>query len=222
MGFLCSAVGRKIVMAVTGLLLLSFLSVHFLGNSLIYVGQINAYGEKLHSMPPLVWAARIGMIMLFAFHIFFGIKLTLENWSARPQSYAVKRELRATVASKTMIWTGLAIALFLIYHLLHFTLRMTNPDISSGVDALGRPDVFKMITLSFKNVLISGAYIAALTALALHIFHGIQSLVQTFGLNSDKSLPRVERAGRGIAILLFLGYASIPVAIIVGFLSFKG
>jgi succinate dehydrogenase / fumarate reductase, cytochrome b subunit len=222
MGFMCSTVGRKILMAVSGFLLVLFLSVHFLGNSLIYFGEINAYGEKLHSLPILVWVSRIGMVILLAVHIFFGIKLTLENRAARPQAYAVKKELRATAAGKTMIWTGLAIALFMIYHLLHFTLRMTNPDISSGVDALGRPDVFKMVTLSFKNILISGAYIAALIALALHIYHGIQSFVQTIGMNSDKSLPRVESAGRGIAIILFLGYASIPLAIIIGLLSYKG
>jgi succinate dehydrogenase / fumarate reductase, cytochrome b subunit len=222
MGFICSTVGRKILMAVTGLLLVLFLCIHFFGNSLIYFGLINAYGEKLHSLPILVWVSRIGMIILLAVHIFFGIKLTLENWAARPQAYAVKKEMKATVAGKTMIWTGLAIAFFLIYHLLHFTVRLTNPEISSGVDALGRADVFKMITLSFKNILISGAYIAALIALGLHIYHGAQSLVQTFGLNSDKSLSCVENAGRGMAVLLFLGYVSIPVAIIAGLLSFKG
>jgi succinate dehydrogenase / fumarate reductase, cytochrome b subunit len=222
MDFICSTVGRKILMAVTGFLLLLFLCIHFLGNSLIYFGLINAYGESLHSMPLLVWAARIGMVVLLAVHIFFGIKLTLENWAARPQAYAVKKEMRANLASKTMIWTGLAIAFFLVYHLFHFTVRITNPDISSGIDAMGRLDVFKMITLSFKNVLISGVYIAALIALCLHIFHGIQSLVQTFGLNSDKSLPRIENAGRGIAIVLFLGYVSIPLAIIIGLLSYKG
>jgi succinate dehydrogenase / fumarate reductase, cytochrome b subunit len=222
MEFICNTVGRKILMAVSGFLLFLFLGVHLLGNSLVYFGEINAYGEKLHSLPVLVWASRIGMVILLAVHIFFGIKLTLENRAARPQAYAVKKELRATLAGRTMIWTGLAIALFMIYHLLHFTLHVTNPAISSGVDALGRPDVFKMITLSFQNILISGAYIAALIALGLHIYHGAQSIVQTFGLNSDKTLPCVENAGRGIAILLFLGYVSIPFAIIAGLLSFKG
>lgn len=221
MGFLSSTVGRKILMAITGFLLVAFLCIHLLGNSFIYFGLINAYGERLHSLPPLVWAARIGMVVLLAVHIFLGIKLTLENNAARPQAYTVKKSLRATLAGRTMIWTGLAIAAFLVYHLLHFTLHVTNPELS-GVDVLGRFDVFKMIVLSFKNVLISGAYIAALIALGLHLFHGIQSFVQTFGLNSDKSIPVVENTGRGIAFILFLGYVSIPVVIILGLLNYKG
>jgi succinate dehydrogenase / fumarate reductase, cytochrome b subunit len=222
MGFISSTVGRKILMAITGLMLVTFLCIHLLGNSFIYLGWINAYGERLHSMPPLVWLARIGMVVLLAVHIFFGIKITLENNAARPQVYAVKKHMRANIAGRTMIWTGLAIAFFLVYHLFHFTLRMTNPDISSSLDAAGRLDVYKMIVLSFKNLLISGAYIAALIALGLHIFHGIQSLVQTIGWNSDKTLPCVERYGRGIAFILFLGYVSIPVVIILGLLNYKG
>jgi succinate dehydrogenase / fumarate reductase cytochrome b subunit len=222
MGFMSSTVGRKILMAITGSLLVVFLCIHLLGNSFIYLGWINAYGERLHSMPALVWAARIGMLLLLAVHIFFGITLTLENNAARPQAYAVKKDVRATFAGKTMIWTGLLIVAFLIYHLLHFTLRMTNPEISSGIDALGRLDVYKMIVLSFKNVLISGAYMAALIVVGLHIFHGIQSFVQTFGFNSDKSLPCVESTGKGIAFILFLGYASIPLVIILGLLNYQG
>jgi succinate dehydrogenase / fumarate reductase cytochrome b subunit len=222
MGFLSSTVGRKILMAVTGFMLVGFLCIHLFGNSLIYLGWINAYGERLHSMPAVVWAFRLVMLLVFAIHIYFGITLTLENNAARPQQYAVKKELRANFAGKTMIWTGLLVAAFVVYHILHFTMRVTNPDISSGVDLVGRLDVFKMIVFSFKNVLISGAYIAALFALMLHIFHGIQSFIQTFGLNSDCSIPVIEKAGRGIAIIMFLGYASIPVVIILGILSYKG
>jgi succinate dehydrogenase / fumarate reductase cytochrome b subunit len=222
MGFMSSTVGRKILMATTGFLLVTFLCIHLLGNSFIYLGWINAYGERLHSMPPVVWMARIGMVILLGVHIFFGIKLTLENNAARPQAYAVKKNIRATFAGRTMIWSGLVIAAFLVYHLFHFTLRMTNPEISSGIDAMGRLDVFKMIVLSFRNVIISGAYMAALIAVGLHIFHGIQSVVQTIGLNSDKTLPCVESTGRGIAFILFLGYASIPLVIIFGLLNYKG
>jgi succinate dehydrogenase / fumarate reductase cytochrome b subunit len=221
MQFLKSTVGKKILMAVTGLLLVLFLCIHLLGNSFIYFGLINAYGERLHSLPPLVWAARIGMVVLLAVHIFFGITLTLENWAARPQAYTVKKSLRATFAGRTMIWTGGIILLFLLYHLLHFTLQVTNPEFS-GTDALGRFDVFKMIVLSFQNTLIAGGYVVALIAVLLHLFHGIQSFVQTFGMNSDKSIPCVEKTGRGVAFLLFLAYVSIPVVIFLGILNYKG
>lgn len=222
MGFLSSTVGRKILMAITGFLLILFLCVHLLGNSFIYFNLINAYGQKLHSVPPVVWAARIGMVILFAVHIFFGITLTLENNAARPQAYTVKKSLRATFAGKTMIWTGLVIAAFLIYHILHFAMKVTNPDISHDLDELERDDVFKMIVFSFQNVLIAGVYIIALISVFLHLFHGIQSFVQTFGLNSDASIPVVEKTGKGIAFILFLGYLSIPVAVVLGILKYIG
>jgi len=222
MRFLSSSVGRKIVMAITGLMLLGFLIIHLCGNSLIYFGWINAYGERLHSMPPLVWGFRLFMLGVFILHVFFGIQLTLENNSARPQAYAVKKNLRASFSGRTMIWTGLLIVAFLIYHLLHFTARMTNPEISTGIDAMGRLDVFKMVVLSFNNLAISGTYIAAMIILALHLTHGIQSFVQTFGLNNDKTIPVVEKVGTGAAFILFLGYAAIPIVIILGILNYRG
>jgi len=220
MGFLSSTVGRKILMAITGFFLILFLCVHLLGNSFIYFDLINTYGERLHSLPPLVFAARIGMVILFAIHIYLGITMTLENNAARPQAYTVKKSLRATFAGKTMIWTGLVIAAFLIYHILHFAMKITNPDISHGIDMHGRDDVFQMIVLSFKNICIAGTYVVALIAVFLHLFHGTQSFVQTFGLNSDASIPVVENTGKGIAFILFLGYVSIPVAIILGILTY--
>ena len=222
MSFLSSSIGRKIVMAVTGLMLLGFLVIHLFGNSLIYVGWINAYGEKLHSLPPVVWAFRLVMLCVIVVHIYFGVTLTLENNAAKPASYAVKKNLRATFSGRTMIWTGLLIVVFLVYHLFHFTLRMTNPDISNSLDALGRLDVFKMVVLSFKNFAISGIYIAAMIALGLHLFHGVQSFVQTLGLNSDKSLPCVEKTGQVVALILYAGYVSIPLVIILGILNYKG
>jgi succinate dehydrogenase / fumarate reductase cytochrome b subunit len=222
MKFFSSSVGRKIVMAITGLVLLKFLVIHLVGNSLIYFGWINAYGERLHSLPLLVWGFRLFMLCVLSVHIFFGIKLTLENNAARPQAYAVKKNLRASFSGRTMIWTGLLIIIFLIYHLLHFTARVTNPEISSGIDAMGRLDVFKMVVLSFKKIAIAGAYIAAMIIVALHLTHGIQSFIQTFGLNSDKTIPVVEKAGTGAAFIMLLGYASIPIAIILGILNFTG
>jgi succinate dehydrogenase / fumarate reductase cytochrome b subunit len=222
MKFLSSSVGRKIVMAVTGLILLKFLVIHLFGNSLIYFGLINAYGEQLHRLPLLVWGFRFFMLCVLSVHIFFGIQLTLENNAAKPQAYAVKKNLRASFSGRTMIWSGLLIIIFLIYHLLHFTVRVTNPEISSGIDVMGRLDVFKMVVLSFKNIAIAGVYVAAMIMVALHLTHGIQSFVQTFGLNNDKTIPVVEKAGTGVAFILLLGYAAIPLAIILGILNFTG
>lgn len=219
MRFLSSSVGRKILMALTGVLMFFFIIIHVVGNSTIYLGWLNAYAEHLHALPPLVWAFRLVMLTLFVLHVFYGIQLTLENNSAKPVAYAVKNNLRATFASKNMIWTGVIIAVFLVYHLLHFTLHVTNPDISSGVDALGRPDVFHMVVFSFQKVGIVAIYVVAMIALALHLSHGIQSFFQTLGLNTQDLLQSFVKAAAIIAAVLFIGYVSIPIVILIGILK---
>jgi succinate dehydrogenase / fumarate reductase cytochrome b subunit len=207
-------------MAVTGLFMLLFAIVHLLGNSSIFAGPngINAYAEHLHSLGPLVWVFRLAMLAFITVHVIFGIQLTLENSAANPKDYAVKNQARATLASNNMIWTGLLIAVFIIYHLLHFTARLT-PGLVTGVDALNRFDVFTMVVNSFSgatNVLI---YVAAMIVLFLHLFHGAQSIFQTVGLNNEKSLPVFSKAGRLLSAALLIGYISIPVVIISGILK---
>lgn len=148
-------------MSITGQLLIIFVIVHMIGNSSIFLGAdgINAYAKHLHDLPPLVWIFRLVMLTAVAIHIIYGIQVTLENNKANAKSYAVQNHLKATFASKNMIWTGLLIGAFVIYHLLHFTLHITNPEISAGLagnfDALQRPDVFKMVVLSFQKGLIA-------------------------------------------------------------------
>jgi succinate dehydrogenase / fumarate reductase cytochrome b subunit len=221
MPFLKSTVGRKIMMAITGLMMLFFVIIHVIGNSTIYFGWLNAYAEHLHALPPLVWVFRLFMLTIFSLHLFFGIQLALENRAAKPKSYELKKSLRATFASKNMIWTGLIVAAFLVYHLLHFTVQVTNPEISSGnnLDTLGRPDVFRMVVLSFRNFFISSLYVGAMVALAFHLTHGIQSFFQTLGLNSDSTFPVITRAGTLAAVILSLGYIAIPLLIVAGMLK---
>lgn len=217
-----SSVGRKILMAVTGLILVCFILVHMLGNTSIFVGPdgINAYAKHLHDLGPLVWIFRLAMLVAFCVHIALGIQLTLENRAGRPQAYAVKQDLRATFASKNMIVSGVALLLFVIYHLLHFTMHVTNPEISAGVganfDALNRPDVFKMVTLSFKQGVIALIYVVAMVFLLLHLIHGVGSFFQSLGLTNDRTITGVGSFGKAVGIILFLGYVSIPVFIIIG------
>ena len=223
MRFLQSMVGRKIVMAISGLMMVLFVVAHLLGNTSILAGPngINAYAMKLHELFPLVWTYRLVMVVLFSLHVFYGIQLTLENDRARPQGYAVKKSLSATFAGKNMIWTGSIIGLFLIYHLLHFTLQVTNPGISAGrnLDAAGRPDVFHMVVLSFQRSLVSFIYIGAMIALGLHLIHGIQSFFQTLGLNNDRTLPVIIKSGTFAAVIILLGYIAIPLVIMIGILK---
>lgn len=205
-------------MAVSGQVMILFIILHAIGNSTLYSDSLNAYAEQLHSLPVILWIYRPVMLAFFFLHVVVGIQLYLENRDAKPQAYAVRISQRTTLGGKTMIWTGLLIGVFLVYHLFHFTLQVTNPEISAkmNLDALGRPDVLKMVMLSFQKVLISLVYIFSMIALFLHLSHGIQSSLQTLGLNNDRTLPVIAKAGFLSAFLIFLGYASIPIVIFIG------
>jgi succinate dehydrogenase / fumarate reductase, cytochrome b subunit len=213
-----STVARKLVMAATGQLMVLFVILHVLGNATIYFGLLNAYAAHLHALPPLIWSFRICLLILFSFHIFYGVVLTLENNASKPQSYVFRNDLSATVAGRNMIWTGAVIGSFLIYHLLHFTVQLTNPSLAAArhFDSLGRPDVFTMVVKSFQHIGIASVYLLSMTALWLHLSHGIQSSFQTWGLNSDRSFPIIKRSGVVAAIILFVAYIAVPVLIATG------
>src|SRR5512143_3882380 len=202
MQLLTNAVGRKVLMAASGLLMVLFVVVHLLGNTSIFVGPdgINAYAEKLHSLGPLVWIFRAVMLALLLVHVWFGVTLTLENSAANPAKYAISKKLKATFSSETMIWTGLVLLAFIVYHLLQFTVRIT-PDIVKGVDAKGRYDVFTMVVGSFQHTWIAMIYVGVMLALFLHLSHGIQSFFQTLGLGNDRTLPTYNALGKVISFI---------------------
>lgn len=220
MQLLTNAVGRKVLMAASGLLMVLFVVVHLLGNSSIFVGPdgINAYAEKLHSLGPLVWIFRAVMLALLLVHVWFGVTLTLENSAANPSKYAVNRKLKATFSSETMIWTGLVLLAFIVWHLLQFTVRVT-PDIVKGVDAQGRYDVFTMVLNSFQHTWIALLYVAAMITLFLHLSHGIQSFFQTLGLSNDRTLPTYNALGKVVSAIFLVAYSAIPVTILAGILT---
>ena len=216
-----TSIGRKILMAISGQCMVLFVVVHLLGNSSIFTGPggINAYAEHLHSLPGAVlMALRLGMLTFVSVHIWFGIQLTIENRAANTQQYAVKAMQKTTFASENMIWTGLLIMAFIVYHLLHFTMRVT-PGVAVGVDSLGRFDVFSMVVNGFKNFFIAFIYAGAMVTLFLHLSHGIQSFFQTMGWSTDKTQPFITRAGTLAALALFLGYVAIPLTIFAGILK---
>ncbi len=219
MNLFTSTVGRKVLMAVTGLLLVLFITVHLLGNLSVFAGPdgINAYAKHLHDLGPLVWIFRLIMLCLFAVHITFGIQLYLENRAATPENYAIQKTLVTTFSAKTMIFTGLIILVFLLYHLLHFTVQVTNPDISAHhlpLDAAMRPDVFSMVVLSFQKAFIAIVYIIGMIALGLHLAHGVSSWVQTIGLSTGPSQDKVRVIGKFLAIVYALAYIAIPLFIL--------
>lgn len=220
MRLLSDSIGRKVVMAVTGLLMVLFVVGHLLGNLSIFAGAngINAYAAKLHEMAPVVWITRVVMLVAVVTHLAISIQITLENEAANPNKYAVDRSLRATFASKSMIWTGLLLGVFIVGHLLHFTVR-SLPGTVVGLDAIGRFDVFAMVTDAFRKASVSILYVVAMVALFLHLSHGVQSLFQTLGLSNGKLQPAYGAGGKVLSTIFLFGYGAIPVAILIHLLG---
>jgi len=224
MQLLTSSIGRKILMAITGQAMVLFAVIHLLGNSSIFgwlPGGINAYAHHLHSMPaPIIIGFRLGLLVFACVHIWFGIVLTIENRGGRPQQYAVKAVQKATFASENMIWTGVLLLAFILYHLAHFTFQIINPDtaaLSHLVD--GVPNVLGMVVSAFQNTLITLIYAGAMLILFLHLSHGIQSFFQSMGWSNDRVQPFITKAGTIAALAMFAGYAIIPIFILVRILK---
>jgi succinate dehydrogenase / fumarate reductase, cytochrome b subunit len=213
-----SSVGRKLVMAVTGQMMVLFVIGHVAGNSTIYYNKLNAYAAGLHALPFLVWAVRLAMLAVVSFHIYYAIRLKLENNAARPEPYQKKKELESTFSGRNMVWTGAIIGTFLVYHLLHFTFQIIDPATAARahLDAAGRPDVFLMVARGLQRPGIALVYLFSVTSLWLHLSHGIQSSFQTLGMNGERSFPYVIKGGSLTAIALFIAYAAIPVALAIG------
>jgi succinate dehydrogenase / fumarate reductase cytochrome b subunit len=223
-----SSIGRKILMAITGQAMVLFAVVHLLGNSSIFGwlnGGINAYAEHLHSMPlPVIVGFRLALLAMVCVHIWFGIQLTIENRGGRPQQYAVKATQKATFASENMIWTGVLLFAFIVYHLLHFTFQVINPETAALQNLVPLhnemvPNVLGMVIASFKNFFVALIYSGAMVVLFLHLSHGIQSFFQSLGWSCDRSQPIIVKLGTLVALVLFLGYVTIPLTIFAGILK---
>ncbi|HUV31204.1 MAG TPA: succinate dehydrogenase cytochrome b subunit [Acidobacteriota bacterium] len=219
-----TSIGKKIVMAITGFVSFGYVVGHMLGNLQIYLGQdqLNAYAEFLHSLGPMLWAIRAVLFISFVLHIWLGIQLKLENWQSRPVGYRVKDTVEATLASRTMIYTGLLVLAFVAYHVLHFTVRVTNPAYVTLADGQGRFDAYSMVILGFQNYWISGLYIIAMFMVAYHLSHSFSSMFQTMGWSNQRSKKALEVLSALIAIVLFVGFVSIPVTILAGLITLPG
>jgi succinate dehydrogenase / fumarate reductase, cytochrome b subunit len=217
--FTRTSIGRKFIVAITGVLLIMFLIGHLLGNLQIFLGPdyINSYAEKLRAMGALLWVIRLGLLAVVLAHIYFTIRLAIDNRAARPTPYAQKEHVKATFASRSMAISGLVVLAFIIYHIAHFTVQVTDPRFALlKADPLNRHDVYSMMVYGFQNPLVSAIYVIALFLLTLHLTHGTSSFFQSLGLNDKKLTPRLAWGGRVFAWLLFVGYTSIPVAVLLG------
>jgi succinate dehydrogenase / fumarate reductase cytochrome b subunit len=219
--FAKSSIGRKWIVGISGGLLVLFVLAHLAGNLTIYVGPygegINVYAQALHASPILLWGARGGLLVVFVVHIFTTLSLVLENRRARPKRYAVNTRVQSTIFARTMALSGLVVLSFLIFHVLQFAAGISPH--SHLYDLEGRHDVAAMIILSFHNVWVSGFYLLSLLLLGMHLSHGISSMFQTFGLNGRKSAKLIKHGALLVSWALMLGFASIPVASVAGYLK---
>jgi succinate dehydrogenase / fumarate reductase, cytochrome b subunit len=217
-----SSVGRKMIVAVTGVILLLFVIGHLLGNLQIYLGPewINAYSQHLRDLGPLLWMIRAFLLASVILHIYFTIQLAIENRRARPEAYRDRNYVKASWASRHMVVSGLVVLAFIIFHLLHFTARKFNPQFPLlKLDPLNRYDVYSMMVYGFQNVYVSAFYIVGLFLLTLHLTHGSSSFFQSLGFNDQRLTPKLAVGGRIFAWLLFVGYTSIPLAVLFGLIK---
>jgi len=219
--FAKSSIGRKIIVAITGLGLVLFLAGHLSGNLLVFAGQeaFNDYAQFLHTMlhGAGVWIARIGLLACLVVHVWFTILLTKENKAASPK-YQHDATVQAPKSSLLMIWSGLTILAFIVFHLLHFTVKAgTNYSelIETLPDGSTRHDAWQMVINGFSNPLVVLFYLIAMTCLCSHLSHGVASIFQTLGLRSKKTAKPIELLSKAYAIVIYIGFISIPIAILV-------
>jgi succinate dehydrogenase / fumarate reductase cytochrome b subunit len=220
--FYRSSVGKKMIVAITGIILIIFVIGHLLGNLQIFVGPdwINSYSQHLHDLGPVLWLIRIFLLLTVIVHIYATIQLAIQNRRARLEPYVDRQYVKATFASRHMVMSGLIVLAFIIYHLAHFTVRVTDPRFALlKPDPFGHYDVYSMMVYGFQNYFVSGFYVLGLFLLALHLSHGSSSFFQSLGLNNKKLLPRLEMGGWIFAWLMFIGYTLIPVAILLGIIK---
>ena len=208
-------------MAVTGFALFLFVIAHLAGNLQIFLGPeaINRYGNFLQTNPEIIWPARIILLLCIGLHIWSAIQISAENKIARPVAYAVYKPVASSYASRTMLMSGFIIFVFIIYHLLHFTVLVqavngTGQNFAAYEDSDKRHDIFKMMVVGFSNLWVSGFYIVGMALLCLHLSHGVSSMFQSIGWKNAAYRPFLDKAAYWLAALIFIGYASIPLAIL--------
>jgi succinate dehydrogenase / fumarate reductase, cytochrome b subunit len=214
-------VGKKVVMAVTGIVLVGFVIAHMLGNLKVFLGAqaIDTYavflrtmGEPLVPYSLLLWVVRIVLLTCVALHITAAVQLTRRNWSARPQGYDTKQSIATTYAARTMRWSGVILALFIVYHLLHLTAGVVGFQPGEFVHL----SVYHNVVAGFSVWYVSLFYIVAMACLCLHLDHGIWSMLQTLGWNNARTTPALQALSRGVALVVFVGFISVPVAVLAG------
>ncbi len=214
--FYRTAIGKKFVMGVTGLIGVGYVVAHMSGNLLVFSGPdaINAYAHFLKSTGKLLWIARIILLAAVILHVLAAVQLTRQNRAARPDGYANREPQVSTWASRTMGWGGLLLLVFIVLHVLHFTTGNWQPG-----GSFSRTDVFSNIVVSFRIWWVALFYVVAMIALGLHLYHGTWSSIRSLGLSQPSRNPLNRTIALGLAVILWLGFTLVPVAVLAGFIG---
>jgi len=220
-----STLGKKYIMAATGLGMVFFVTGHMIGNLQVFLGPeaLNRYAHFLQSLGELLWVVRLGLLGLIGLHVWSALALSVENKAARPVEYGHgKAPYGSSLASRTMLAGGGVIALFVVFHILHYTacvkaVNFTGIDFAHLTDPkTGHHDVFAMVVYGFNVWYVSLFYIIAVGFLALHLSHGISAMFQSLGLRSHAWWPVISQGAKIWAVVLFLGYAVVPGGVMAG------
>jgi succinate dehydrogenase / fumarate reductase cytochrome b subunit len=218
-GFYEAPIGKKAVMAVTGLMLFGYVVAHLVGNLQIYAGpdQINRYAAFLHAPASqgFLWGARSVLAACVVLHVLASIQLWFQKRAARPIAYTKKDDAATSYAARTMMWSGPIVAAFVVFHILHLTVGSVR-----GLPVLEvaehEPNVYANVVAGFSNPLVAGFYILAIALLSTHLYHGVWSLFQSLGADHPRYTPCLRRLAKVVAILIAAGNISIPVAVMAG------
>src|SRR3984885_14127535 len=206
-----TTIGKKAVMAVSGVVLAGFVAGHLLGNLQIFLGpdRFNGYARALKALPELLWAVRITLIVSVVVHIWSSIQLAVVKSEARPLGYVRSKSIASSYASRTMYMSGPIIAAFVIYHLMQFTFGV-------GGTPYMESDPYGNVINGFRVPAVSLFYIIAMGLLCLHLRHGLSSMVQTLGFDHPRYTARLKALAVLVATLIFFGFVSIPIAVMAG------
>jgi len=219
--FYRSTIGKKVIMAVTGLVLVIFVIGHMAGNLQVFISpeKMNTYAAFLQSLGELLWLVRLGLLAALLLHVLMAWQLTMINRRARPAAYSVRTPQVSTVASRTMRWGGVLLLVFIVFHILHFTTGTVFP-MASRPDALypafTHGNVYGNVISAFRVWWVTLFYVVSMLFLMLHLFHGAWSSLRTLGLAKPSPEPLHRRLATVIALVVWLGFTAVPVAVFFG------
>jgi succinate dehydrogenase / fumarate reductase cytochrome b subunit len=218
-----TTIGKKVVMAVSGVVLFGFVIGHMLGNLQVYLGPtaFNEYAHFLRQTPSLLWGTRTVLLLAVGAHVWAAFSLARLNVGARPRRYQVKSNIATSYAARTMVWSGPILLAYIVYHIMHLTLGVTAGlgYEHSPLDAAGLPNVFHNVVSSFQKPWLVAVYLIAQVMLGMHLYHGAWSMLQSLGINHRRYNETVRSAATAIALATVGGFMAVPIGVYLGWVQ---